>query len=75
MSESTDRSMASNRKALFDVISSLKDDTISIEKGMLVIKACHEITDTFRVEIKGCEVAAEMHTAGLKYSSTVKELE
>jgi len=67
--------MAANRAALFDVIIGLKKDEMSIDQGTLIIKACHEITDTFRVEIKGCEVAGELANQGIGYTKAVKELE
>ena len=69
------RTMAQNRKELFNVISGLKKNSMSIDQGTLIIKACHEITDTFRVEIKGVEVAAEISHMNLDYSKKVKELE
>jgi len=69
-----ERSMASNRKALFDIISGLKDGKVSTEEAELTIKACHEITDTFRVEIKGCEVAGELQSKGIGYTDAVVAL-
>ncbi len=70
-----ERSMASNRKALFDVIDGLKSGGQSIEEASLIIKACHEITDTFRVEIRGVEVATEITKHGLEYNTVAPLLD
>ncbi len=70
-----ERTMAQNRRELFEVIKGLKKNSLSIDEGTLIIKACHEITDTFRVEIRGCEVAGELAGGGLAYKNAVLQLE
>ena len=71
---SKERTMAANRAALFETISAIKGKSISVTDAENIIKACHEITDTFRVEIKGCEVAGNLSDKGLGYVPTVKAL-
>lgn len=67
-------SMAETRRQLFETITSLKKDEISYENADMVHKLCHDIIDSYRVEIKGCEVAGELKNNGIGYTEAVVQL-
>ncbi len=67
-------SMADTRRELFKTISELKKDEISYENADMVHKLCHDIIDSYRVEVKGCEVAGELKSNGIGYTEAVVQL-
>ena len=67
-------SMADTRRTLFLTISELKGGTISYESADMVHKLCHDIIDSYRVEIKGCEIAGQLNSNGIEYTEAVVSL-
>jgi len=67
-------SMADTRRLLFETITSLKKDEISYEGADMVHKLCHDIIDSYRVEIKGCEIAGQLKDNGIGYTEAVVQL-